>query len=349
MPRARLAVVSPGRTSSGGSAFAQNLAGELDAILGEDVVLAGIPATGSATLPEPVATAETIVFLGARVVDHQARHAVFWPLNVAPLDHSINYLPHTTVRNRARHLLLRARYGQSVRRADALVFGSHYARALYTTAFAAAAPLPYAVIPGGTPSVRRVERPANPRLPDGRRLVLCCSHLYPYKGILQFVSALGRVRDQLPADLLVRIAGADRDVRYAAAVRAKVAELGLGQLVEVSGATPEELAELYGQAELCVFPSTCENAGSFALFDGFHAGVPTICSDRSSMPEMARGAAILVNPHDERALGEAILDVLGSPTEQERLAAAAREWSRTAPTWATRAAALVHFVDGLSR
>ncbi|HRC00614.1 MAG TPA: glycosyltransferase, partial [Dermatophilaceae bacterium] len=110
-----------------------------------------------------------------------------------------------------------------------------------------------------------------------------------------------------------------------------------------------ELAELYGQAELCVFPSTCENAGSFALFDGFHAGVPTICSDRSSMPEMARGAAILVNPHDERALGEAILDVLGSPTEQERLAAAAREWSRTAPTWATRAAALVHFVDGLSR
>lgn len=348
MGRARLAVVSPGRTSSGGSAFATNLVAGLIGVLGEDVPQGAIPATGRATLEPAVAQADTIVFLGARVVDHDARNAVFWPLNVAPLDRSMNYLPHTTARNRARHLLLRTRLAQSVRQADALVFGSHYARALYTSQIAAAAALPYAVIPGGTPSLHAIPRAEAPRTRDGHRLVLCCSHLYPYKGILQFVGAIGAVRSRLPGDVRVRIAGADRDRRYAEAVRARVTELGLDELVQVRAAQADELPSLYATAEVCVFPSTCENAGSFALFDGFHTGVPTICSDRSSMPEMARGAAILVNPHDERRMGEHLLDVLGSPEEQARLASLAREWSQTAPTWASRAKALVAFVETLS-
>ncbi len=96
-----------------------------------------------------------------------------------------------------------------------------------------------------------------------------------------------------------------------------------------------------------MFTSTCENAGSFALYDGLHAGVPTICSDRSSMPEMVAGAVRLVNPNEPDRLATAIVEVLAHPDQQERLAVAADQWSAAAPTWPSRAGRLVEFLDQL--
>lgn len=339
--RPRIAIVSPGRTSSGGSAFARNLTQELTPLVDGEVVVASLPAAGRSRLPANVAAADTTVFLGARVVPKDQGISIFWPLNVAPLDRGVTRLPHTSARNRARQVLLRSRLHASVKAADGLCFGSHYARALYTTNFAEGSRLPYAVIPGGTPSVD-----VAPRVPtEGERLILCCSHLYPYKGIIEFVRALERVR--LPADVRVRIAGADRDRRYAAAVRAAIDAAGLSGQVEVAPADATELAALYARAELAVFPSTCENAGSFGLFDGFHAALPTICSDRSSMPEMARGAADLVNPYDAEAFARAITRALDSSEWRTELRQRSERWSAEAPTWADRARQLLAFAESL--
>lgn len=342
----RLAVVSPGRTSSGGSAFSENLVRGLESVLDRSVLTAKVPATGSAGLPSKLDDCDAVVFLGARAVHTGAPYSLFWPLNVAPLDYSLDRMPHVSVRNRLRHRLLRARLGQSIRHADAMVFGSHYARSLYLARYATASRLPYRVIPGGTPSLD-VTPPSEQSTRSGR-LVLCCSHLYPYKGILEFVEALGRVRDQLPASLQVRIAGADRDRTYAAAVLSRVNELGLAPMVHVGPASNHELRSLYSRAEIAVFPSTCENAGSFSLFDGFHAGLPTICSDRSSMPEMARGAAVLVNPHEPDRFGRTILDLLSSPSHQDALRRQSRDWVDAVPTWTDRARMLVEFVADLT-
>lgn len=338
-----LAVVSPGRTSSGGSAFSENLVRELQSILGREVATAQLPPTGTASLPRTVERCDAVVFLGARVIETKAALSLFWPLNVAPLDDSINHLPYSSARNRIRHVLLRTRLAQSVRRVDAMAFGSHYAKSLYLARFPAAAVLPYRVIPGGTPSLDFQKSP-EPTVTE-QRLVLCCSHLYPYKGILQFIEALGNVREALPSNVRVRIAGADRDKTYAAAVRRRIVELRLSELVEVRQADNSELSRLYSEAEVAVFPSTCENAGSFSLFDGFHATVPTICSDRSSMPEMTRGAAVLINPHDAREFGSALVDLLSSSGRQVELRRKSQEWSRSAPTWNDRARMLVEFLE----
>lgn len=344
--RAAIAVVSPGQTSSGGSAFTAQLVPELESVIGEPVPTAGVPATGKADLPDTVADARTVVFLGARAFRTRGSKVVFWPLNVAPLDHSIALLPHSSPKNRARHVLLRRRLAQSVGRADALCFGSHYARTLYTAQYAKAAPLPYQVIPGGTPSL-----PISglAREPDSAQpTILACSHLYPYKGIIELVEAFALLYRDFPA-LKLRIAGADRDRRYAAAVRARVSALGLDDAIHIAPAAPDELSALYRTAVLAVFPSLCENAGSFALFDGLHAGVPTVCSDRSSMPEMSRGATLLVNPHDRVAMATEMSNVLTNQATQSELSRRATAWSRSAPTWRDRATLLWQFVEGLNR
>lgn len=255
------------------------------------------------------------------------------------------------MRNRGRQVALRARLGHSIKRVDALCFGSHYARSLYMARYPAAARMPYRIIPGGTPSL--AVEPRSDTVDSNTRLVFCCSHLYPYKGILELIRAVAAIRDRLPPNVEVRIAGADRDPVYAAAVHAEIRDRNLADLVTVAPADQAELSSLYQRADLAVFPSACENAGSFALFDGLHHHVPTICSDRSSMPEMARTSTLLVNPYQQDRLGDAIIQVLTDDKLRANLRARAQHWSETAPTWKDRAASLLDFIsveiDGATR
>lgn len=339
----RVCVISPGRTSSGGSAFARSLLPELANVLGTPVTGGSVPPIGRLKLPSEVVGATHVVFLGSRAVRVDGASTVFWPLNVAPLEQHVVNMANTSARNWARHRLLKRRLERSASLADGLVFGSFHARTLYMAAFAKAAKKPYIVNRGGTPSLAMPSKSGTGSSPS-RRLVLLVSHLYPYKGILEFVEAVGRAHNDLPDDVEFRIAGADRDPRYAAKVHARVAELGLKGRLLVREAPPDEMAGLYARASLAVFASTCENAGSFALYDGLHAGVPTLCSDRSSMPEMVGSAVQLFNPFDSRAFSTSMLELLADAPRRGVLASKAREWSRAAPTWRLRAEELAAFL-----
>ncbi|WP_305705324.1 glycosyltransferase family 4 protein [Nocardioides sp.] len=321
---------------------------ELEQVLGAQVLQASAPAVGRLVLPEAVGKSSHIIFLGSRAVPVQGAKVIFWPLNVAPLEQHVVKMENSSPRNRLRHRLLKRRLEHSVRAADGLVFGSNHARTLYMGAFAAAATRPYIVNRGGAPSLGGVPQEGRgPRLRGGRRLILMVSHLYPYKGILEFVQAVGSVRHQLPDDVEFRVAGADRDRTYAARVHAEVRSLGLQDRLVIKEAAPDEMATLYGRADLAVFASTCENAGSFALYDGLFAGLPTLCSDRSSMPEMVAGHVQFVNPFERQRFGAALLSLVTDERRRRVLANDAGAWAASAPTWKQRAEQLVAFLEQL--
>lgn len=343
MSAGAIALMSPGRTSSGGSSFAANLAPVLADVTGREVRLVAVPARGR--VPRPGPDCPDIVCLGSRAVREAGATTVFWPLNVAPLERHVARLAASSVRNRARHLALVARLGRSIDRADGLVFGSHHARSLYQARYPRAARLPYAVIPGGSPS----GLPLVPRNPTQPPLVLVVSHLYPYKGIMEFVEAAAGVHRRAPGNVRFRVAGADRDPRYAHVVRRRVAELGLDRWLTIAPASPTELSALYAEATLAVFPSLCENAGSFALYDGLHAGTPTLCSDRSSMPEMVAGATRLVNPAQTSLLAREISALLSDPQGLTDLGDRALRWSSNAPSWSHRCDELSTFLANVKQ
>lgn len=62
---------------------------------------------------------------------------------------------------------------------------------------------------------------------------------------------------------------------------------------------------LYTQAIACVFPSLYEGFG-FPVVEAMSYGTPVITSDRSSLPEIAQGAAYLVNPYSIGSIAAAI-------------------------------------------
>jgi len=340
----KLGIVSPGRTSSGGSAFSGNLVPALEKKLGEPVVSASIPPVGSFQPTAELSSCSHVVFVGARAERVKGAKIMFWPLNVAPLEKHVVRSEASSLKNRLRHIALLRRLKNSVDAADGMIFGSLHARTLYQAAFPTAARLPYQINRGGASSLT----PAS-RRQSAEPLILLVSHLYPYKGTLQFVEAAAQAVPRLPGSVRFRVAGADRDPRYASAVRRRVDDLNLGDRVEIRAADPSEMAQLYSEATLCVFMSTCENAGSFALYDGLHTGVPTICSDRSSMPEMVADAVRLVNPYAPADVADEIVALMSDQQAQKDLSAAANRWSSSSPTWDDRADQLIDFIRRTDR
>jgi glycosyltransferase involved in cell wall biosynthesis len=71
----------------------------------------------------------------------------------------------------------------------------------------------------------------------------------------------------------------------------------------------EDLPDLYRGAQLFVFPSLYEGFG-LPILEAMASGVAVVTSDTASMPEVAGDAAILVDPHDPKAMAEGIARVL---------------------------------------
>ncbi|EIJ43331.1 glycosyltransferase [Beggiatoa alba B18LD] len=70
----------------------------------------------------------------------------------------------------------------------------------------------------------------------------------------------------------------------------------------------EDIAMLYSNALTFVFPSLYEGFGLPPL-EAMQCATPVICSNNSSLPEVIGEAGLLVNPRDEEAIAQAILEL----------------------------------------
>lgn len=73
-----------------------------------------------------------------------------------------------------------------------------------------------------------------------------------------------------------------------------------------------DLAGLYSGARAFAFPSLYEGFG-FPVLEAMACGVPVVCANTSSLPELAGDAALTVNPLDTAALAAALHQVLTDP------------------------------------
>ena len=67
----------------------------------------------------------------------------------------------------------------------------------------------------------------------------------------------------------------------------------------------EDLPALYSGARLLAYPSLFEGFG-LPVLEAMACGIPVLASDIKPLREVAEGAALLVDPTDPRALGEAL-------------------------------------------
>ena len=132
--------------------------------------------------------------------------------------------------------------------------------------------------------------------------VLYVGNIKPHKNIERLIDAFGRARSQCPDDLKLVIIG-DEISKYPA-LRQSVHKHKLDKHVRFLGFQPmETLAAFYRLARAFVFPSLYEGFGLPPL-EAMACGAPVVTSNVSSLPEVAGGAALLVDPYDADAIAE---------------------------------------------
>ena len=135
--------------------------------------------------------------------------------------------------------------------------------------------------------------------------------LQPRKNVERLLGAFAR----LDGGLQLVLAG-KRGWLYDRIFR-QVEELGLGDRVLFTGHVPQaDLPSLMSGARLLAMPSLYEGFG-LPVVEAMACGTPVVCSNASSLPEVAGDAALLVDPLDVEAWAEAMRRVL----EDQRLRA----------------------------
>jgi glycosyltransferase involved in cell wall biosynthesis len=119
-------------------------------------------------------------------------------------------------------------------------------------------------------------------------------------------------------------------------IQAQIAALGLVEDVRLAGYVPDDdLPPLYSGAAAVLAPSLYEGFG-FSVLEAQACGAPVVCSNVSSLPEVAGEGALLVPPEDGEGLAYAVHLLLSQPAFAQGLAEAGRHnaalfrWERCA-------------------
>lgn len=166
------------------------------------------------------------------------------------------------------------------------------------------------VYPGRDEALRRVD-PAPVRAKYGlpENYLLHVGTLQPRKNLERLIQAVSGQRSAVPLILAGR----------AGWLSGPIMTLAQAHNVRVLDYVPDEdLAGLYSGAAAFVFPSLYEGFG-FPVLEAMACGVPVICSNTSSLPEVAGQAAVLVDPLDPQAIAAAIEQVLADASLRDRL------------------------------
>lgn len=147
-------------------------------------------------------------------------------------------------------------------------------------------------------------------LPAGGSYVLTVGQAAPYKNhagaIRGFASALG---DRPHWHHVI----VQRQGRQSTALMELAASLGVAERVHiVAGIDQPRLVALYRGAAALLHPSLCEGFG-LPVLEAMACGCPVVTSNVSAMPEVAGGAALLVDPADPASIAGALRRVVSEP------------------------------------
>jgi glycosyltransferase involved in cell wall biosynthesis len=148
------------------------------------------------------------------------------------------------------------------------------------------------------------------------RYILYVGNFKPHKNIKRLIEAFVQVAKESSDVQLVL--GGKRD-KFTPQLEELANNLGIGdRVIFTDFIKDEDLPYLYSGAELFVYPSLYEGFG-LPVLEAMACGTPVICSNTTSLPEVAGDAAILINPEDVKSISSAIITLLKDDKLREDL------------------------------
>ncbi|MGC0389259.1 FkbM family methyltransferase [Bradyrhizobium sp. USDA 241] len=283
-------------------------------------------------LHSPVQIFSTLDFRVPSVLNlHDLQHLHF-PENFTPSD--------IDARNRL--------YGLSASLADAIVVSSDFVRNDLINQMQVPAAKVFTVpvtwdpmVIAGLDTFSLQDATAHYKLPS--TYAIYPAQFWPHKNHVRLVRALRILRNKRPDIDLKLVFTGYRGHSGWPAVKATIEELGLeGDVICLDHVPVGHLAALYKGAVYCIVSSIFE-ASSYPVIEAQVLGVPAMCSNITSLPELMRdGAGLLFDPFDVEDIAAKMLLWLDNPEDGRAHADRARSKARQEHS-------LENYVAGLAR
>jgi glycosyltransferase involved in cell wall biosynthesis len=150
------------------------------------------------------------------------------------------------------------------------------------------------------------------------KFILYFGTIEPRKNLVGLIKAYETLRDEYKVnDYKLVIAGSrgwlDKEIYAVAKKSPYTRDIIFTGFVESS-----DKIYLYNLASLFVYPSFFEGFG-FPPLEAMSSGVPVVCSNTSSFPEVAGEAALMIDPYNFSEIAWAMKEVLGDKNLRENL------------------------------
>ena len=183
--------------------------------------------------------------------------------------------------------------------------------------------------------------------------LLCVAAITPGKGHDVLIAALATITDL--SWQCICVGSLDRDPAFAAGLRRRSLDDGLGDRVHFAGPrTGADLERSYASADVLVLASRAETYG-MVVSEALARGLPVVATEVGGLPEaLGHGAGgmrpgLLVPSGDPAALGAALRSWLGDAGLRRTLRRAACERRASLARWSTTTSVLAGVLAGASR
>lgn len=159
---------------------------------------------------------------------------------------------------------------------------------------------------------------ANPQ-PSKEPYLLYVGNLHPRKNLERLIEAFVQLKSEKNIPHVLKIVG--QSAWLADDIFTKVRLSGMEKAVEFTGYVQQnQLVTLYQNAALTVYPSLYEGFGLPPL-EAMASGCPVVTSNRTSLPEVTGGNAVLINPESSADIARGLYTIIDDETLRKKLAA----------------------------
>jgi glycosyltransferase involved in cell wall biosynthesis len=149
------------------------------------------------------------------------------------------------------------------------------------------------------------------KLTGGKPYFHCVGAIQPRKNLARLIEAFGQFKAQTGSDWKLVVVGR-KAWNFEEVIHTYAASKVKDEIVFTGFVPDAELNAIYSASEgLCYVPYF-EGFG-IPILEAMHAQTPVICSNLTSMPEVAGDAALLVDPYQTPAIAEAMTTLYQSP------------------------------------
>ena len=244
-------------------------------------------------------------------------------------------------------LLLRRVQLNTFRKAKGVIFLSYWAKEQLQPLITKPQ-LKYEVIPHGINPAFRINNRLHRNIADCSKAqpftILYVSRIEPYKNQLTVIDLVATIRNVTGWPIRLVLAGLASDANYYETMQQKMLALDLeSNWIHYQGAVPyENLRNLYTQADMAVFASTCENM-PIILLEKMAAGLSIVCSNTAPMPDFLKDAGLYASIDDPTAFQSKMQQLIENRELRVSLSEKATEYAANYQ-WGKAAADTFHFL-----